>query len=238
MPASDAAPAMSAGRDAAGALPQYRNAQAWRGAQLAGRDDWIHMLTPAEIAELDAAVVRAEAAGRPIPELREKDFAFVQLAARLRDIRREVLHGRGFFLLRGVPVGRYTRLQAALAYWGIGTHLGEALSQNRKGHVLGHVQNLGLDYADPEVRGYQTLAHLPFTPTPETWWPCSACGRVARADCRRSSARPPSGTRWSIGGLSSHARCSSRSTSRAGERFRPAAGRISRSRCSRHGGAA
>jgi hypothetical protein len=106
--------------------------------------------------------VRAEAAGRPIPELREKDFAFVQLAARLRDIRREVLHGRGFFLLRGVPVGRYTRLQAALAYWGIGTHLGEALSQNRKGHVLGHVQNLGLDYADPQVRGYQTLAHLPF----------------------------------------------------------------------------
>jgi hypothetical protein len=38
--------------------------------------------------------------------------------------------------------------------------MGEPVSQNGKGHVLGHVTNLGLDYADPEVRGYQTSARL------------------------------------------------------------------------------
>ncbi len=34
------------------------------------------------------------------------------------------------------------------------------MSQNGKGHVLGHVADLGLNYADPEVRGYQTSAGL------------------------------------------------------------------------------
>lgn len=42
----------------------------------------------------------------------------------------------------------------------MGLYLGEAVSQNGKGHVLGHVANLGLDYADPEVRGYQTTSLL------------------------------------------------------------------------------
>ena len=46
------------------------------------------------------------------------------------------------------------------SFWGIGLYLGEAVSQNGKGHVLGHVANLGLDYADPETRGYQTKAGL------------------------------------------------------------------------------
>ena len=40
--------------------------------------------------------------------------------------------------------------------------MGEACSQNGKGHVLGHVTNLGLDYSDPGMRGYQTNARLPY----------------------------------------------------------------------------
>jgi alpha-ketoglutarate-dependent taurine dioxygenase len=36
------------------------------------------------------------------------------------------------------------------------------VSQNAQGHVLGHVKNLGLNYADPTTRGYQTAARLPF----------------------------------------------------------------------------
>jgi hypothetical protein len=45
---------------------------------------------------------------------------------------------------------------AATAFFGLGTHLGRARSQNGKGHVLGHVQDLGLDVHDPNVRIYQT----------------------------------------------------------------------------------
>ncbi|MGH8115129.1 MAG: TauD/TfdA family dioxygenase, partial [Rhodanobacteraceae bacterium] len=37
-----------------------------------------------------------------------------------------------------------------------GTHLGRPRSQNAKGHVLGHVCDLGLSAGDPNVRIYQT----------------------------------------------------------------------------------
>ena len=67
-----------------------------------------------------------------------------------------MLNGRGFLLLRGLPVERWTMREAATAYFGLGAHLGSARSQNGKGHVLGHVQDLGLDVADPNVRIYQT----------------------------------------------------------------------------------
>jgi hypothetical protein len=46
--------------------------------------------------------------------------------------------------------------ESATAFFGLGAHLGSARSQNGKGHVLGHVQDLGLDVHDPNVRIYQT----------------------------------------------------------------------------------
>jgi hypothetical protein len=34
----------------------------------------------------------------------------------------QVLRGRGFALLRGLPVGRWSRQQTLIAYWGVGLH--------------------------------------------------------------------------------------------------------------------
>jgi hypothetical protein len=142
-------------------LPIFDNAQAWYGPQMAARTDWIHRFSDTELAELDAAVMAADASGRDILEIGREQFPLPGLAGLLHTVRKEVLHGRGFKLFRGVPVERYTLRQSAIAYWGLGLYLGdEAVSQNGKGHVLGHVTNLGLDHADPETRGYQTSARL------------------------------------------------------------------------------
>lgn len=141
-------------------LPLFDNAQAWTGASMAKCSDWIHEMSAVEIAEIDAAVLRIDASGCDILDIGVDDFPLPVFSKKLAKFRREVLDGRGFHLIRGVPVERYTQRQSAIAYWGIGLHVGEPVSQNGKGHVLGHVANLGLDYADPEVRGYQTNARL------------------------------------------------------------------------------
>ena len=70
--------------------------------------------------------------------------------------------GCGIALMRGLPVERYTIREAATAYWAIGLHLGEAVSQNAKGHALGHVRDLGFDIAKPSARGYQTAERLSY----------------------------------------------------------------------------
>jgi hypothetical protein len=52
----------------------------------------------------------------------------------LERLRAEVLDGRGFVLLRGMPVEDRPIVESATAYWGIGTYFGNARSQNAKGH--------------------------------------------------------------------------------------------------------
>jgi hypothetical protein len=84
------------------------------------------------------------------------DFPLPSLAPKLARIRKDVLHGRGFALLRGLPVARWNRQQAAVAFLGLGSHFGAARSQNARGHVLGHVLDMGLSSDDPNVRIYQT----------------------------------------------------------------------------------
>lgn len=143
-------------------LSGFDTAQAWYGPAMAERTDWIHELSDSDRRELRSAIAVAQASGRPLHELAREQFPLGGLAARLNRLRHEALDGRGFFLLRGVPVAEYSPWESAAAFWGIGLYLGEAVSQNGKGHVLGHVANLGLDYADPEVRGYQTNAGLNF----------------------------------------------------------------------------
>ena len=134
---------------------------AWYGADMAKRpDSWTHHLTDGHRAELAAAVARVR--DRDILSITEAEFPLPTLGPLLAAIRHETLHGRGFALIRGVPVADYSDREAAVAFWGIGTHLGEAVSQNGKGHVLGHVQDLGYDYSSPQARGYQTSARLPY----------------------------------------------------------------------------
>ncbi len=135
---------------------RYSNAQAWYGADVRKRTDWIHELTPDEISEIDAAVARLRNNAPDLVSFTRDNFPLPRFAERLDAIADEVISGRGFFLLRGVPVERYSILESAIAFRGLGSYFGEAVSQNAKGHVIGHVKNIGLDFADPEVRNYQT----------------------------------------------------------------------------------
>lgn len=136
---------------------------AWTGPDLAKREgEWLHRLDARELAEIDAAVRAVRASGRPLAEISPAAFPLGAFGDTLRALLRELLEGRGFFMLRGLPVERYSREEQAIAYMGIGAHLGRARSQNAKGHLLGHVKDLGLDIADPKVRYYQTNRRLEY----------------------------------------------------------------------------
>ena len=144
-------------RDPTQDLPPHQHGPAaWLGPGMAAKTDWIETLGQAELAEL--AAVAGPLAHQPadIAALQAQDFPLPLLARRLARIRTEVLQGRGFALLRGLPVQDWPLRLAATAFFGIGTHLGTAVSQNAQGHVLGHVQDLGLRSDDPSVRIYQT----------------------------------------------------------------------------------
>jgi len=134
----------------------------WYGRDLQARSDWIRRFAAAELEELDTAVRAFKAGGTPLAAISPASFPLPRLGAVLAGILAELLEGRGFVMLRGFPVARYTREEQAIAYLGLGSHLGAARSQNAKGHLLGHVKDLGLDIADPQVRYYQTNRRLEY----------------------------------------------------------------------------
>lgn len=137
--------------------------QVWRGPDMEGRvNEWRQEMTPEHITELDAAVEAVLKSGQDIVDIRKDDFPLPTLGKMLDKIRGDVLSGRGFSLLSGVPVDRYDIKRSGIAYFGIGAHFGEPVSQNAKGHALGHVRNLGFDYGRALTRGYQTNSHLPY----------------------------------------------------------------------------
>jgi hypothetical protein len=129
---------------------------AWRGEDLARSTDWIHTFTTSELSELHRALARVHALARTLVEIRREDFPLPTLGPRLEALRHELLHGRGFVLLRGLPMERYAPEDAAAIYWGLGTWFGRARSQNARGDLLGHVRDVGADLANPNVRTYQT----------------------------------------------------------------------------------
>jgi hypothetical protein len=142
--------------------PVRRHPADWRGADLVGRGDWIHPLTAPELAELDAAVTTLEDAGKPLEAITAADYPLRELAPALQRWHNEIGAGRGFVLVRGFPVRRYSKAQAALAYWLLGQHLGEPVSQNFEGDLLGDVRDTGVAASSREVRLYKTRAELSF----------------------------------------------------------------------------
>src|SRR5262249_31252327 len=64
--------------------------------------------------------------------------------------------------IRGLPVEGRPIADSAMAFFGMGVHIGSARSQNAMGHVLGHVRDLGLATSDPRVRTYQTTERQHF----------------------------------------------------------------------------
>jgi hypothetical protein len=133
---------------------------AWTARDFAGRDAWLYRLSGDEVDEVLAAVAAVERAGLPLMDVTRENFPLPRFGETLRAIRDEAMLGRGFAVLRGLPVEGRTRLQVATAFWGMGAWLGRAISQNRRGHLLGHVKDTGGDYS--VGRGYNTSAALAF----------------------------------------------------------------------------
>ncbi len=134
---------------------------AWVGPEIQGDPRWLHMLSDAEVAEIDAALQAVKAAGTEIPFAAE-DFPLPTFRARLNELMDRVSNGLGVILIRGVPRDRYTDEECGLIYWGISAHIGAPVSQNARGHLLGHVTDEGKTLDDPNARGYQTKNRLDF----------------------------------------------------------------------------
>ena len=144
------------------------------------------------------------------------------------------MDGRGIVMMQDFPLDRFDREGTAIAYIGLGAHLGRPMSQNKLGHILGHVKDLGGDYKDPNTRGYMTNAEMRFH--------TDACDYVGLLCLQTPMSGGASRIASSVTVYNTHARrrgpswsrrCAATTTARAAARSAPATCRTSSSRSSR-----
>jgi hypothetical protein len=133
----------------------------WHRPDVADPEAWTERLNASELRELDEALRHARSQSETLLDIGKEDFPLPTLAARLERIDRELIDGRGFVLIRGLPRAKYDNDEMCLLYWGIGMHLGKPWPQNKKGHVLGDVTDQGKRPDDPTSRGNE-IGGIPF----------------------------------------------------------------------------
>ena len=136
---------------------------AWLGSDLTEDDEsqFVYTLNSQEIEDIDLALQSVKDRKLDIPFSRT-DFPLSSFKEYLDTIPEILEEGMGFVLIRGIPRDRYTEHDCELIYWGLSVYLGRPVSQNSRGHVLGHVRDEGKAEDDPNARLYQTTVEMDF----------------------------------------------------------------------------
>jgi hypothetical protein len=152
----------TARREQAVAMKPLIDPAGWNAGDLKEVSRWSYPISAGDADELEAAVATVRQRGVAMVDIRKDDFQLSGFADVLADVRRELMDGRGIVMMQGFPLDRFDREGTAIAYIGLGAHLGQTMSQNKFGHILGHVKDLGGNYDDANTRGYMTNAEMRF----------------------------------------------------------------------------
>jgi len=136
---------------------------AWARSSFRSEDDYLVCFTPEDRQAIVDAIRGLRGRGRlavPIETLTKDEFAFGPLSAKLAAAYEEVRAGRGFTIMRRLPLDEALTLdEYRAAVWGIGLHFGgRMLSQNASGEVLTEVVDATAN--DPTPRMYRSNVEL------------------------------------------------------------------------------
>jgi hypothetical protein len=150
---------------AAGTL-SAANGPLWTGTDFA-TNTFTVTLDDRQITEVADAVASARRRweGRDLTfdrELGPHDFPLPRTSRVLADAADEVATGRGFALLRGLPVDMISENDAAILIRGLTAHLALIATQSRNGHLIRHVRATGQNLGNGIVRGHETTDRLWF----------------------------------------------------------------------------
>ncbi len=137
----------------------------WKGTDIATDSSWTYTMTDADRDGLAQMLARLDARQLSFPHITRDDISIGPLANTLDAITHDLEDGRGFALLRGLPVDDYTDEQINQLYFAIGLYMGEPVKQNPKGDLLGLVMNVG-DITKKDTRVYETNLYLPYHTDP------------------------------------------------------------------------
>lgn len=134
----------------------------WRGPEMLDSKEWIYEFSNDDVVEIVAALAQVRKQGKTIATMTREDFPLPTVGALIEQARERLENGTGLQLFRGFPAEQYDKADLRLIYWGLGQHLGTAVSQSARGDFLGDVRNLNIDINSPQGRGYTSNQQLTY----------------------------------------------------------------------------
>jgi len=134
------------------------HSSAWKVSDFTTPPNYTIQLDATQLSDIDRAVRQIKAAGLSLDDLQREHFEVPSLRPVIDEIRYQIEDGRGFVVLRRLPVEDYSKDEIGMIFWGIGTHLGRGLSQSVLGDRLGHVKDFSRE--DPLARAYRNKQEL------------------------------------------------------------------------------
>jgi len=131
---------------------------AWRVADFKTPADYTIELDATHLRDIERAMGQIRAAGLGLDDLRCEHFEVPSLRPVVDEIRHQIEDGRGFVVVRRLPIEDYSKDEIGMIFWGLGTHLGRGLSQSVLGDRLGHVKDFSRE--DPLARAYRNKQEL------------------------------------------------------------------------------
>ena len=128
----------------------------WTGRELRQTDDWKIRLTPEDVAELESASAAVARKNIPVQTITAGDFPLPGLGLRLETLAEELENGRGFGVIRGIPVDDTAEDACKIVSWGICSYLGAGIPQSRQGDWINHV----IDLTDVKSTTNPDLLHV------------------------------------------------------------------------------
>ncbi len=145
-----------------GAAAPLRGRSAWTGPELTAEPDWAGSFSARELDELLSALDALRRRHVPLAQVRRDDLQVPRLQERFRAIARELETGRGFVLLRGLPVDGLSDEECRLLFWGIGLQIGVPVSQSRLQNYIAEVKDIGEKMGQATTRAYRAGGPLRF----------------------------------------------------------------------------
>ncbi|KAJ7184422.1 hypothetical protein C8R46DRAFT_882914 [Mycena filopes] len=128
--------------------PSVEGPIVWEGKDWTDESQWVYNLSDDQLQEIDSALAHFESLDQPLGYITRDTFPLPTLSAELRKLAEVLYSGRGFFVLREIPIDKYTRRQLAIVYAGLSAHVGsERGRQDGTNAVLAHIKDLRVSHA-------------------------------------------------------------------------------------------
>ncbi|EAU89841.2 taurine catabolism dioxygenase TauD [Coprinopsis cinerea okayama7 len=113
----------------------------WEGKDWECEDQWVYTLSEEQLREIDFGLNHFKGKLDSIYDrccldlamgfVGKNTFPLPTLSTVLQDLARELYSGRGFFVLRTIPIEKYTREELFIIYAGISSHVGTARGRDK-----------------------------------------------------------------------------------------------------------